>query len=183
MKPAFGGLSHLSCATSSPTPVGLSSSPKPVYLRPSQLMLGSIESPQQGTSQNPSPLKPPSLGNPFARGKFVQSFLISNVKTVQNIYSVLFWFHCMSYPLNSSIFFFRYHLHILRITCGMTLYAYKHVIINQEFSRSAEHCLLRSEHDCAPFWHSGSYNYVLLFTFCNLMPPWYILLNKLIRIM
>jgi hypothetical protein len=82
----------------------LSSSPKPVYLRPSQLMLGSIESPQQGTSQSPSPLKPPSLGNPFARGKFVQSFLISNVKTVQNTYSLLFWFHCMSYPLNSPIF-------------------------------------------------------------------------------
>jgi hypothetical protein len=71
MKPAFGGLSHLSCATSSPTPVGLSS-PKPVYLRPSQLTVGSSESPQQGTSQSPSPLKPPSLGNPFARGKFDQ---------------------------------------------------------------------------------------------------------------
>lgn len=131
MKPAFGGLSHLSCATSSPTPVGLSSSPKPVYLRPSQLMLGSTESPQQGTSQSSSPLKPPSLGNPFARGKFVQSFLISNVQTVQNTYSLLFCFHCMSYPLNSSKVFSHYHLHILRITCGMTLYAYMHVIIQQ----------------------------------------------------
>lgn len=120
MKPAFGGLSHLSCATSSPTPVGLSSSPKPVYLRPSQLMLGSTESPQQGTSQSPSPLKPPSLGNPFARGKFMQSFLIINVKTVQNTYLLLFWVHCMSYPLNSSKVFSQYHLHILRITCGMT---------------------------------------------------------------
>lgn len=67
MKPAIGGLSNLSCATSSPIPLGLSSSPKPVYLRPSQLTLGSIESPQQGTSHSPSPLKPPSLGNPFAR--------------------------------------------------------------------------------------------------------------------
>jgi len=42
----------------------------------------------------------------------------------------------------------------------MTLYAYKHVIINQEFSSSAKQYLFRSEHDCALFWQSGSYNCV-----------------------
>jgi hypothetical protein len=68
MKPTtFGAVSNLSCATSSQTPLGLSSSPKAVYLQPSQLALGSSESPQQRTSHCTLSLKPPSLGNPFAR--------------------------------------------------------------------------------------------------------------------
>jgi Ran-binding protein 3 len=46
-------------------------------------MLGSTESSQQGTSQSPSPLKPPSLGNPFARVP-KDSVTVSSVEGVKD---------------------------------------------------------------------------------------------------
>ncbi|XP_023712886.1 ran-binding protein 3 isoform X3 [Cryptotermes secundus] len=68
VKPAtFGSVSNFSCATSSQTPLGSSASPRAVYLRPSQLALGSSEPPQQRTFQCRLPLKPPSLANTFTR--------------------------------------------------------------------------------------------------------------------
>ncbi|KAJ9578445.1 hypothetical protein L9F63_005315, partial [Diploptera punctata] len=73
----FGSSPKLNSATSSS--FGSLSSPKPVFLRPSQLAVGNNDSPQQATSCSTFPLKPASLGNPFARVSLKNCIMNGNI--------------------------------------------------------------------------------------------------------